>query len=363
MLWKTAHNSLLTNTARARRGLALDNLCPKCHQEPETGLHALRDCVVVKNVWSHLVNGGIPPNFINSNLGTWIVSNLTCRNENWRLIFAVTIDKLWKARNALIFDQHHVNPYCLVVSIKRRCLEISRASKECSTFSSKFLGDPYGSSPIRWQPPPLGSIKLNCDGAVRGVGRKVGCGGIIRNYLGGFIMGFSCKLGQCSILQAELWAIFHGLRIIKEKGFKEDIIVELDSSLAIKFLNEGCSASHSCAPLINSIVELADMEQDLNCSHIYREANQVNDAMANLSFDIQDKFQIFNNSPHGVVFSLFVDTAIFLPWFLVWAFKPRFLTKKKTNKLLKMVAFNLFFLQLQLSYYAYFCVHINFQSL
>nr|KYP65942.1 Putative ribonuclease H protein At1g65750 family [Cajanus cajan] len=307
--WKTAHNSLLTNIARERRGLALENLCPRCHQEPETGLHALRDCVVVKNVWSHLANGGIPPNFINSNLGTWIVSNLTRRNENWRLIFAVTIDELWKARNALIFDQHHVNPCGLVVSIKRRCLEINRAYKECSTFSSKILGDPYGSSLIRWQPPPLGSIKLNCDRAVHGVGRKAGCGGIIKDYLGGFITGFPCKLGQCSILQAELWTIFHGLRIIKDKGFKEDIIVESDSSLAIKFLNEDCNASHSCAPLINSIVELADMEQDLNCSHIYQEANQVVDAMTNLSFDIQDKFQIFNNFLHGIVFSLLTDTA------------------------------------------------------
>lgn len=35
-LWKVAHGKLLTNEERARRGISDSDICPLCHQQPES---------------------------------------------------------------------------------------------------------------------------------------------------------------------------------------------------------------------------------------------------------------------------------------------------------------------------------------
>ena len=37
-----------------KRGMGEDDCCLICHVEPETILHALRDCIRVKAVWGQL---------------------------------------------------------------------------------------------------------------------------------------------------------------------------------------------------------------------------------------------------------------------------------------------------------------------
>nr|KYP61079.1 Putative ribonuclease H protein At1g65750 family [Cajanus cajan] len=67
---------------------------------------------------------------------------------------------------------------------------------------------------LRWNPPPLGTLKLNCDKAVMN-NKLASCGGILRDSYGSFILAFAGLIGRCSVAQAELWAIYHGLRLIK----------------------------------------------------------------------------------------------------------------------------------------------------
>lgn len=54
-LWQAVHDRLLTNEARARRGMSSDSTCPYCLNQPETLMHVLRDCEFALQVWSHLV--------------------------------------------------------------------------------------------------------------------------------------------------------------------------------------------------------------------------------------------------------------------------------------------------------------------
>lgn len=51
-----------------------------------------------------------------------------------------------------------------------------------------------------------------------------------------FIFAFSHRLEPCSVLDAELWVIYHGLCISMGKGFTQ-IIVASDSLHAIQMLN------------------------------------------------------------------------------------------------------------------------------
>ena len=61
---------------------------------------------------------------------------------------------------------------------------------------------------------PLGRIKINSDGSVLQVDSKAACGGILRDHLGNFVLGYYANLGSCTITFAELWGIYHGLSLV-----------------------------------------------------------------------------------------------------------------------------------------------------
>nr|KYP66807.1 Putative ribonuclease H protein At1g65750 family [Cajanus cajan] len=167
---------------------------------------------------------------------------------------------------------------------------------------------------ISWSHPPHGFLKLNSDGAVA-ESRIATCGGVIHYENGVFVFGYSGIIGICSILQAELWAIYHGLRLIKEKGIGLYLLIESDSEVTVKFLNEGCPREHSCYSLVNVIVKMAGGFRDLSCVHILREANKVVDSFAKYEFSIAEGFSIFLGIPSWAKFPLLADmSAVQFPY-------------------------------------------------
>lgn len=71
-------------------------------------------------------------------------------------------------------------------------------------------------------------MKLNCDGSVRNNGGSAGCGGLMRDEHGAFVLAFTRRLQRCSPLEAELSGILHGLQILWKKKIK-NVVVETDS--------------------------------------------------------------------------------------------------------------------------------------
>ncbi|KAL4300013.1 hypothetical protein AHAS_Ahas17G0158400 [Arachis hypogaea] len=66
------------------------------------------------------------------------------------------------------------------------------------------------------------------------------------------MIGFSCNFGSCSIMQAELWGICKRLQIAVANGFQR-VVVETDSSPALKHVKDGCAASHPCSSIVDEI--------------------------------------------------------------------------------------------------------------
>ncbi|XP_061355877.1 uncharacterized protein LOC133300367 [Gastrolobium bilobum] len=64
---------------------------------------------------------------------------------------------------------------------------------------------------IAWSAPCQGWWKLNCDVAVKRNQSFTCCGGLIRDDQGAWFTGFNYRIGICSPLMAELWAILVGL--------------------------------------------------------------------------------------------------------------------------------------------------------
>ena len=50
-VWQCYHNSIGVKDCLVRRGMLENGVCPLCGRNPETIIHALRDCMYIKPVW------------------------------------------------------------------------------------------------------------------------------------------------------------------------------------------------------------------------------------------------------------------------------------------------------------------------
>ncbi|CAN1855901.1 Putative ribonuclease H protein At1g65750 [Linum perenne] len=90
---------------------------------------------------------------------------------------------------------------------------------------------------ISWIPPPDDWLKVNTDGSVIHPHSLAAAGGIIHDFQGRAIDGFSANLGACSIMRAELLAAEIGLSRAWDLGAKK-VILELDSLAAVLSIQE-----------------------------------------------------------------------------------------------------------------------------
>ncbi|GKU87915.1 hypothetical protein SLEP1_g2242 [Rubroshorea leprosula] len=78
---------------------------------------------------------------------------------------------------------------------------------------------------VNWSPPPEGYIKLNSDGSALTNPGQTGAGGVFRDHLGNWLLGFMRNVGYSTALAAELWAIRDGLKLAVDRGFTKIIDV------------------------------------------------------------------------------------------------------------------------------------------
>ena len=59
---------------------------------------------------------------------------------------------------------------------------------------------------------------------------------MLRDHNWDWLWGFSVKIGTCSIIEVELWALIHGLRLAWLKGARK-LGVEMDSLTVMNWIN------------------------------------------------------------------------------------------------------------------------------
>jgi len=136
----------------------------------------------------------------------------------------------------------------------------------------------------------LGTI-LNIDGSCMGDLVRTGFGGVIRNNLGTYIVGFSGFINNShDILFAELTTLYKGLTLAVSLNF-EEMVCYSDSPLTVNLINDDYSRYHVYAVLIQNIKDLLSAK-NLSLRHSFREDNQCADFMAKLKASIDDVFTI-----------------------------------------------------------------------
>lgn len=56
-------------------------------------------------------------------------------------------------------------------------------------------------------------MKLNVDGVITATHSKASYGSVIRDYSSRWVVGFTSVLGPCTVVEAEQWAVYKGLKL------------------------------------------------------------------------------------------------------------------------------------------------------
>lgn len=188
--WQLLHNRLLTNSRKARWGLG-SAFCSHCRFFEETSLHVLRDCPLVVPILRHLVQPLHWRVFFSFTLDDWIEFNLheafgQHLNLDWTAVWITTCSTLWQWRNQQTHNLQFVAPCRPWERIVKFLNSYEVAKKSSWVVEAKC----YIWKEVRWKPPAVGWITLNCDGAARATDGPSGCGGILRDSDGRWIGGY-----------------------------------------------------------------------------------------------------------------------------------------------------------------------------
>ena len=156
---------------------------------------------------------------------SWITSNINF-NFNveypWYVLFAFIIRTIWKGRNDEVFNGKKFDPISIVYQSRKTANEIYSAFD----FSKIYL---KSISPtvklVKWNFPKVGKIKLNTDGSFIAGQNKASFGGVSRDGLGRWMLGYNGRIGCMKINGAEILSICKGLVIAKENNWN-NLIVE-----------------------------------------------------------------------------------------------------------------------------------------
>ncbi|XP_016164363.1 uncharacterized protein LOC107606867 [Arachis ipaensis] len=223
LIWLSLHNAIPTAEFRLGRGLALSRTCHRCQNDFESILHCLRECPSAKEIWNLL---GLYSD--NSDLCDWLYRG--ARSEDVFLFF-LTIWWIWRSRNHDLFNIDDSWSASKVVSLIRSSV------REFHTIFSMHQSLSPPSLCLYWVLPPIHSVKLNCDVSCFSPFGYAGFGCIIRNSDGCWLKGCTRKIEVCSVLFAELYAIWRGLFLTWDSGFRE-VICETDCLEALFLVNQ-----------------------------------------------------------------------------------------------------------------------------
>ncbi|KAK4252970.1 hypothetical protein QN277_010814 [Acacia crassicarpa] len=144
-------------------------------------------------------------------------------------------------------------------------------SLEAQAGSGQMLG---------WEKPPSSWFQLNVDETIVLQTSKAGCGGLVQDSLGHWIVGFSRRIGLCQPNVTKEWAIAEGLQLAWDLDLKK-IVLESNSEEVINMsLYDFCSIGSN---LLMKAKDLLSRDWQVDVRVISRGCNRVVDTLAKMS--------------------------------------------------------------------------------
>ncbi|GMI86868.1 hypothetical protein like AT4G29090 [Hibiscus trionum] len=290
-LWQATLNKIPVRALLIHKGMShdFDTKCPFCLSSAETTSHLFLHCKFTWSLWIYLfsfwkIHVVMPADitallFIWTELLPWASSNVL-----WPYLPPAVIWTIWLMRNETVFQKKPPDLCNLKFLARFRLVSWFKANNpDCKLSFDDIMADPsrvcspctrtkIKTGVCKWQPPPMGFLKLNVDGAVSRDGKSGGIGGLLRNYQGSKFLVFSESINPGTVVLGELMAIKVGISRLSsvEETKKNRIIIESDSALAIAWIN----STSQCPSLYKVIVDEIKEQGSLS-NYIFRFAPRI----------------------------------------------------------------------------------------
>ncbi|XP_031100721.1 uncharacterized protein LOC116004702 [Ipomoea triloba] len=294
-MWKLLRRLLPFPDVVERFGFCLPSICPFCLGASASLDHCLLLCNRVQNVWNYFSGVfGLPllnTSSVRSKCHAWWLSSSPNSAVGYitRLMPSLVLWFLWVAYNESIFEGSAFSATRTIKRIKRESLLISLSrsvrkqhSSDSFLLSEGFIAN-FVESPrraitwVQWLAPPPGCLKLNTDAFYSANGAAGGA--CLRNANGSLIIALRFPLVASSALEAEALALRFALQWC-ELTATIPFIIEVDSlSLALTASSQTVKIPWKIMEVVQYIRSCLSLWGS-TLTHIYREANQVADALA-----------------------------------------------------------------------------------
>ena len=159
--------------------------------------------------------------------------------------------QIWLSRNDYIFNNQSISQTHLVHKTVQLATEFYYLAYPAKYITIQLLRI------IKWIVPSKPFIKLNIDGSFLGNPGLVGASGILRDFSGNWVSGFSLHLSLASNNITKLWAIRQGPMLAWDLGFKFNQL-ETNSTMVISWLTTNGNLSPDMVPLISNCRNLME---------------------------------------------------------------------------------------------------------
>ncbi|KAM6583826.1 hypothetical protein CsatB_010828 [Cannabis sativa] len=246
LVWRACNNCLPTVVQLRTKRVDVSPLCPICHIEQETILHALVTCREVSKCWDRVgIGTSVAPG---AGFFDWC-SAVFCNKPAAVICRVVAVCwAVWGARNNLVWNK---KPFIFedVVAYAFRYLDQWKAAQISSDSSWPILTAADVSE--QWTPPNGTSVKINVDAAMFNDGRSFGLGMVARNSDGLLIAGkMKYTAVQVEVAVAEAIGIRKVLSWLKENRWPQ-VYIETDSLCVVQAIH----SSTDMISLFGSVIQ------------------------------------------------------------------------------------------------------------
>ncbi|XP_059437059.1 uncharacterized protein LOC132170184 [Corylus avellana] len=232
-IWRACHNMLPTKSNLCKKKVLDSPSCPICHLEEESTEHILWYCPSASDVWS---------------CGPITVQKSICGNGHFIHLFEDLIDR---------YEQQELELFAVRATAQPEGPEISIHHPQV----------------IRWQPPPVSSIKVNWDAALDQRRCCVGLGVLARDAEGRFLMACGIKkIIEVEPTTAEALAALHAVIFATEMGYS-NVIFEGDAFMIVNAINSRGICESNYGHFVEDVKRLLGEFNLSSFVHVSRGAN------------------------------------------------------------------------------------------
>ncbi|KAK8547806.1 hypothetical protein V6N13_027419 [Hibiscus sabdariffa] len=249
--WRLGYEAFPLGKKLAAAGLATGQCC-MCQEAIETGLHAFRECPMIKEAFDLCDLSRLLPDGDFNSCKEWLECVISRMDQKQLTLFITLLWNFWNRRNKWLHDGQLI-PHRFVVDYAQLISSDFLKAQEMA------LNEPESRPQERWMKPSQDCVKINVDGAFNPTTRRAAIGVIARNAHGMMIDGSAYQLrGLHTAESAEACAFKEGVRMAIENDWTH-VVSEGDSATVVSRLDRReLDRSHTAAHLRNTISQLVD---------------------------------------------------------------------------------------------------------